>query len=392
MTTTARAAEVVVVGGGAVGLSIASELAREGVAGITVLDAEHAAPPASWAGAGIIAPAADRAGADPDAQLRTLSALLHATYHRFLREATGLDNGYRPCGGLEVARDAGQLAALDARAAAWAAQGIAHERLDGRGLARVEPALAGDLAGGYLLPGRAQIRNPWHLRALRVACERRGVRIEADTPVRGLDVRDGRVAAVRDGRVAAVRHDRGTLACGTLVVAAGAWSEGLLGPIGVAVPTPPVKGQIVLLRSAPGSLRRIIEDGPRYLVPRDDGRILVGATDESAGFDVRPTAGAVADLLAFAGRLSPALARAEVERTWAGLRPGNADGRPTIGRVPGFANLIVATGHRRAGLQLSTGTALLVADLLLGKPARIDLAPFRPGRPPGPPPRDLFHS
>jgi glycine oxidase len=376
--------DLVILGGGAVGLAIAYELSRRGVAGVTLLDAEHDAPPASWAGAGIIAPESARPEGDPDAALRGLSARLHPLWHESLRQETGLDTGYRRCGSVEVARDADALAALDAHAQLWAEAQVAHERLDVRALARLEPGLAPDLAGGYLLPGRAQIRNPWYLRALRAACERKGVRIRADTPAREI--------LARGARVHGVRHDRGTIPCGAVVVAAGAWSEGMLRPVGVEVPTPPVKGQIVLMRTAPGALSRIVEEGPRYLVPREDGRVLVGATEESAGFDVRTTPDAVAGLAAFARGLVPALAGAEVERAWAGLRPGNGDGRPTIGFAPGVDNLIVATGHRRVGLQLSPGTALVVADLVLGRKPRIALDAFRPGRPSGPPPVALFHS
>jgi glycine oxidase len=149
------------------------------------------------------------------------------------------------------------------------------------------------------------------------------------------------------------------------------------------VATPPVKGQIVLLRGARPLLSRIVEHGKNYLVPRDDGRVLVGATEEDAGFDTRATPVAVRDLIDEALRLCPALAGAELERAWAGLRPGSLDARPYLGAAPGFRNLFVATGHKRAGLQLSPGTAEVIADLVQDRPPRIDLAPFRLDRPPG---------
>jgi glycine oxidase len=151
-------------------------------------------------------------------------------------------------------------------------------------------------------------------------------------------------------------------------------------PIGVDLPTPPVKGQIALLRHPAGRLNRVIEHRRNYLVPRDDGRVLVGATEEDAGFDTRPTSGAILELLALATRLCPELAGAECERSWAGLRPGSRDTRPYIGPVPGFANLLVATGHGRAGLQLSPGTAALIADLVMGRPPTLPLDDFRPDR------------
>ena len=150
-------------------------------------------------------------------------------------------------------------------------------------------------------------------------------------------------------------------------MAAGAWSGGLLGDIGVHAPTPPLKGQIVLMRHDRPLLARIVEHGKNYLVPRGDGRVLIGATEENAGFDTRPTATAVHDLLGEALRLCPVLGQAQVEAVWAGLRPGSIDTKPYIGLAPGFRNLIVATGHKRPGLQLSPATAELVAALVMGR-------------------------
>ena len=138
-------------------------------------------------------------------------------------------------------------------------------------------------------------------------------------------------------------------------MAAGPWSGRLLGDIGVHAPTPPLKGQIVLLRHDRPLLSRIVEHGKNYLVPREDGHVLIGATEENAGFDTRPTAAAVRDLLNEALGLCPALGQASVEAVWAGLRPGSIDTKPYIGVAPGFRNLIVATGHKRGGLAALAG-------------------------------------
>jgi glycine oxidase len=127
-------------------------------------------------------------------------------------------------------------------------------------------------------------------------------------------------------------------------------------------------------------------------VPRGDGRVLVGSTEEEAGFVKATTAEAVAGLLHFAAEMVPALATAAVERTWAGLRPATRDGLPYLGRLPGAANLWVGTGHFRSGIQLSPATGVVLADALTGHPARIPLEPFRPDRPPGPPAQPAFRS
>jgi glycine oxidase len=133
---------------------------------------------------------------------------------------------------------------------------------------------------------------------------------------------------------------------------------------------------MLLLSTRERVVSRIINEGPRYLVPRDDGRVLVGSTEEDAGFDRSTTAGAQADLLAFALGLVPALAGARVERSWAGLRPATADGVPYLGRVPGVQNAFVAAGHFRGGLQLSTGTAVVMSQLAAGGEAEVDLSSF----------------
>ena len=193
-------------------------------------------------------------------------------------------------------------------------------------------------------------------------------------------------------RVVAVETPTGKVACGTIVVAAGPWTGRLLAGLGLEVPTPPVKGQMVLLRSDRPVLRRIVEHGDRYLVPRDDGHVLVGATEEDAGFDTRTTDEAVRSLIDEAVTLCPALASCSFDRAWAGLRPGSVDSRPYLGPAPGFENLYVASGHKRAGLQLSTGTALLLADLVRGRPPRIALEAFAPGREAGAPGDESFRS
>jgi glycine oxidase len=376
-------ADVVIVGGGVIGLSIAYALAREGVAA-TVLDRAELGRAASWAGAGIISPGSERPTANPMVQLRTRSAALYPEWSEALRAETGIDNGYRRCGGVDVAFSAAEDQALRSLAGAWRAEGIAFERLEPRDFGRVEPALNPALRVAYFLPDRAQVRNPRHVRALATAVAERGGRLRPGLAALGFEVAAGRVVAVQTAE--------GPLPCGRVVVAAGPWSAALLEGLGLRVLTPPVKGQIVLLRSERPLLSRIVEHGKNYLVPRDDGRVLVGATEEDAGFDTRATPPAVRDLIDEALRLCPILAEAEVERAWAGLRPGSIDTRPYIGFAPGFSNLVVATGHKRAGLQLSPGTAEVVAELVLGRPPRLDLAPFRLDRPPGAPTDDAFRS
>jgi glycine oxidase len=236
-------------------------------------------------------------------------------------------------------------------------------------LHRLEPSLSPALRHGVHLPGMAQVRNPRHLRALVTACRQRGATLLPHHAVRAL--------TVRAGRVEAVQTDAGPVSAGRYLIAAGAWSEALLAPLGWRPGVKPIRGQIALLHTGDARVRPILMQGKRYLVPRLDGRVLAGSTEEDVGFDPRPTAGAIEGLLGFARGLVPSLADATLERSWAGLRPGSPDGLPFLGGVPGVENLFVATGHFRAGLQLSPGTGVVMAEVLAGERPSIPLDEFR---------------
>lgn len=368
--------DVLIVGGGVVGLSLAYELAAEG-AKVRLLDRGPLGREASWAGAGILTPAAAKPTGDPYLELFRLSGELYPVWSARLREETGVDNGYRQCGGIYLATSTQEQAELDQSADSWRSQGIRAQRVDVAALAEREPALAKGLAGeasrfAWWLPDEAQVRNPRHLKALALACSRRGVEVSSGVAVEGFEVSGSRVTRV----ITASRK----LAAGQVCVTAGPWSRSLVSCLNVEVPVRPVRGQMVLLTSPQPLLRSIVNAGKQYLVPRPDGRILVGSTEEDAGFDKRTTAEGVADLLTMAVRLAPPLADLSIEQCWAGLRPASHDPFPYIGRLPGYDNAYIATGHFRNGLQLSPATAVVIARLMTGAGPGIDLTPFRPGR------------
>ena len=198
---------------------------------------------------------------------------------------------------------------------------------------------------------------------------------------------------VRTRRPHRRRADRqGPLSAGRFLVATGAWTDGLLESVGVRLGVRPVRGQIALLQTDDARPRPVLLQGKRYLVPRTDGRVLVGSTEEDAGFDARPTAAAIAGLLAFAAELVPSLAGAAAGALLGGPAPGSPDGLPFLGPAPDFANLFVAAGHYRAGIQLSPGTGRVMTDLLLGREPAVPLEAFRLDRPPAPPARTAFRS
>lgn len=365
---------VLLLGGGAIGLSLAYELTRRGRKVCLVERNAEVGRESSWAGAGIVPAATIRPSDAPIEQLSGHAARLHAEWAERLLQETGIDNGYRRSGGLHAADDDATATALEAEAADLRGRGIVCEPADAATLGRVEPALAGALDDGrlraaYHLPDEAQLRNPRHVRALATACAKYGVELVTDAAVEEF--------VVRNGRVVEVRTRRGSFSADEYVVCTGAWTGDLAKRFGLDVAVKPIRGQIVLLHPHAPLLRGVVEVGRRYFVPRPDGRVLVGSTEEDVGFDTRTTDEAIGMLRSFAYRLAPQLEAAPVEKTWAGLRPHSGDGLPYLGRVPAASNLSVAAGHYRWGLTLSTATAVAMAQLLAGEPTLVDLTPFR---------------
>jgi glycine oxidase len=313
--------------------------------------------------------------------LQGFSSQLHAEWAMRLKEETGIDNGYRRSGAIHLADSQPASVELLHECERWRREGLAVKWLHAADVDLEEPALAGaydrcELHGAALAADEVQIRSPRHLKALISACENRRVEISSGTEAFDFDFVGPKVAAVRT--------NMGPIAADQIVVAAGAWSQAISARLRLTIAVKPMRGQIVMLSTPRPILARIvewnIEIGHRYLLPRDDGRLLVGTTMEDVGFDRRNTAEAVADMLHFATRLSPALRAATVERSWCGFRPASVDGLPYLGAVPGLENAFIAAGHFRHGLWLSTGTAVVMSRLIRGESPGVDLTPFRVDR------------
>lgn len=364
-----QTAGVLIVGGGVIGLSIAYALARAGVKA-TVVDKCDLGQEASWAAAGILPGNNPNRAKTPLGRLRGLAMECFPRWSAELHDLTGQDNGYRRCGGLELRLSETELEARRLRHLEK------EEELEGqncRVLSRAElrdrePTVTDSVPGALYFPDVAQVRSPWHLRALTLACQQLGVTLVSHCPVGEIRCANGRITEVH-GPNQAWQPDQ-------VVIAAGAWSDRTLSALRLELGVRPVRGQIVLLRTRRPLLSAILMAGKRYLVPRGDGRILVGSTEEDVGFVNQTTARAVGELIEFAVQVMPALAAAEVERTWAGLRPCTPDHRPFIGRAPEYDNLYIATGHFRSGLQLSAITGILMMQMLLGKSLAVDMSPF----------------
>jgi glycine oxidase len=365
--------DAVVVGGGVIGLGIAWRAATAGLS-VTVVD-EAPGRGASWAAAGMLAPVTEvHYGEQALLRLNLAAADRWPAFAAELEEAAGAPIGYRRCGTLTVARDADDNAALEDLYRFQLRCGLQVERLRSRDCRRLEPGLAPSVRGGVLAPGDHQVDNRAMADALVAAGERAGVRLLL-----------GRAAELLvDGeRVTGVTLAGGaSLPAGTVVLAAGCWSRDLGGLAAELLPpVRPVKGQLLHLRgpAADPLCRRNVRGLEVYVVPRADGRVVVGATVEEQGFDARVTAGAVHDLLRAALELLPDVAELELAETVAGLRPGSPDNAPLLGPA-GVDGLVVATGHYRNGILLAPVTADAVAELLVSGRVPAAIAAFRPDR------------
>lgn len=354
--------EVLIVGGGVIGLTTAYYLARAGVR-VAVLDKGDFGREASWAGAGIINPGNLERATSPMSRLLGLSTSLWPALTQELLERTGIDNGFRACGGIELVSGIDQSLIQS-----WRAEGIRHEPIAAEDMQRIERVFTNIPEGGFYLPDMGQVRNPWHVRALIKSCPMLDVELIPNQAVHEFR----RVGS----RIAAAITDRGEFSADRFLIAAGAWSDKVLHLLGIAAGIFPVRGQIVLFNPGRLVFKTILSRGKSYLVPRTDGRVLAGATEEDVGFEKANTPEAVATLTKFARELVPALVDAPVETTWSGLRPGSRDELPFLGAVDGFENLYLAAGHFRSGLMLSPGTGLAMSQVLQGQKTAIPLDEF----------------
>ena len=367
--------DVVIVGGGAIGLAVGWRAARRGLR-VVVLDRAVPGEGTSRVAAGMIAPIAEAAPKEP--ALLALASQSARDYPAFIDElrATGApDPGYRRCGTLLVARDPDEAAALERELAFRRSLELPVRRLRGSEARALEPALAPTLRLGLEIPDDHAIDPRALVRALAHALVSAGGELRAHREVAELVCDGDRIRGVRLAGGELIEAEQ-------VVIAAGPWSAGIPGlPEAARVPLRPVKGQILGLRdpSGPGLLERVIRMQPGYLVPRGDGRYVLGATVEERGFDTTVTAGAVFELLRDAIELVPGVGEFVVEELMAGIRPGTPDNAPVIG--PGLLDgLHWATGHYRHGILLATVTAELVAGALAGEPLPALAEPFDPAR------------
>ncbi|HKY40063.1 MAG TPA: glycine oxidase ThiO [Polyangiaceae bacterium] len=367
-----RAASVVIVGGGIMGCAAAYELAKSG-ASVTVLERSVPGAEASSAAAGILGAQVEAHAPGPLTELGLASRKLYPKWVRELEQRSGIAVGYRRAGVLKVGYDRVAVRRL-LREVAW--QGRAKlplERLAARALRTREPALSEKLAGGVRFEADALIDPRALLAALRVSAEQCGAEFRSGSFVKRI--------AFEGGRAAGVELDDGDLVRGShVVLAAGSWTSLVAAPAERTPRVVPARGQIVELKTSVPLLSSVVFGPDCYLVPRADGRLLVGSTLEFVGFRREVTAGAVAKLLSAAIRLVPALADAELLGSWASFRPYTPDELPLLGPSASLGGLIMMSGHYRNGILLAPISARIVAACVLGLRPPLRLEPFSPDR------------
>lgn len=373
-------ADVLVVGGGIIGLAVAWRAALRGVRNIVVVDPDPGGGAARVA-AGMLAPVTElQYGEEPLLRLGMASNERYAAFAAELTEASdGQDTGYRRCGTVAVALDSDDREELRELHAFHRRLGLDSQWLTGREARRLEPMLAPGVRGGLHVTDDHQVDGRRLARALVLACERANVGLHR-TEATELLVEDGRAVGVRLGTAETLTADR-------IVLAAGSRSHLLPGlPEGVLPAIRPVKGQILRLHIPPAyrpflsrNVRAVVRGQHLYLVPRENGELVIGATSEEQGYDTTVTAGGVYELLRDAHELVPGITELPLVETSAGLRPGSPDNAPLLGptALPG---LVAATGHYRNGVLLTPVTADLVAEYLATGTTPELAAPFSPTR------------
>jgi glycine oxidase len=355
--------EVAVVGGGVIGLALARELSSRGVE-VLVVERGRIGEEASAAAAGLLTAQSDAPAPSPFFAFALESRDLYPAWTGVLEQETGLDVGWRATGVLRCGTAASFEGFRWQREAGLPVERVGTAEIRRRSAGRVAP----DVAEALFFPRDSVVNSRLLVRALRRSLDIRGVRVLEGTAVTRF--------VVERGACFGLETSGGIVSAGQVVDAAGAWAN--LDPtLPFAIPVEPVRGQIVELADD-RPFPTVLESPDVYLVPRSDGRVLVGATVERTGFRKEVTAAGVAKLLTAAFELSPSLESARVTGAWAGLRPGTPDGYPLIGETP-VRGLYLAAGHFRNGILLAPITALRMADLLAGTTAP-DLAPFAPKR------------
>ena len=370
---------IVIIGGGVIGLGIGWQLAKSGAA-VTIFDRSEAGRAASWAAAGMLAPYAEVHTEEPELlQLGIESLSLYPQWVDELETDTHMSIGYRVEGTLIVGLEPDDTHQLRHLYKAQQQFGLEVKWLNGRDACEIEPALSPRVNSAIHCETDHQVDNRLMICALKYAFQKYGGKLHENRTVNKI--------VVENGRVTAVQTDEGIKQCDIVILAAGCWSRQIDGiPDDMLPPVRPVKGQMLALEMNEGIeiitvIRTVRARYPTnvYLVPRSDGRLIVGATSEEMGYDERLTVGGMFELLRGAWEVVPGIYELPILEAWTGLRPGSRDNAPILGNTP-IDNLIYATGHYRNGILLTPVTVYEITKLILTGETSPTIVPFQLSR------------
>jgi len=358
MASIKGSADVVVIGGGVIGLTIARALALRGVRDVCLIERGNLGTEASWAAAGMLLPQVEADAQDEFFNLACQSRDLYPDFAAALREETGIDVELDTTGTLYLALTEHDYDEIEKRYEWQTRAGLSVERLSGTEARELEPCISESTLGALRFPKDIQVENRRLLSALANSVKKLGVDIATQTTVGSV--------MIEGNRVRGVQTSRGPISCLMVVIAAGTWSSFIKTPPQSPIPgIEPVRGQMVCLEAKPQLTRHVIYSPRGYIVPRQDGRLLAGSTSENAGFAKCVTAGGIATILRNALEISPAISDLPVVDTWAGLRPRAAGGLPVLGPCGEIDGLFCATGHYRNGILLAPITGELISKAIV---------------------------
>jgi len=365
--------DVVIVGGGIIGGSIAFELARRNLR-VAVLDRQELMHEASWAAAGMLSPAPDNPAAIPLVPLGRASLALYPNFVAAVEEASEMRTGYRTGGALEVLCHGDEERELSTLVALHHGLGLACEPLRLEEAREMEPALGRDARAAAFLPDEASVNTRLLTAAVLAAAETAGTTLCPGMEVTSLAKAGDRCIGVRTA-------EDETISAQHVVLAAGCWTSRISEAAPYA-PTRPVRGQMVALWHAGMPIRRVLRSERGYIVPRDHStpqKLVAGSTLENAGYEKAVTSGGLEQILGAVNELAPSLAGAEIVETWSGLRPGTPDQLPIIGPTD-IEGLMIATGHYRNGILLAPVTAKLITEWITEGRTMLNGEDFNPLR------------
>ena len=360
--------EIIIVGGGVIGLSIARSLALKGVREILVLEKSSLGTEASFAAGGMLAPQAEADSRDQFFELLFESRALYPDFAAALRNETTIDIELDTTGTLYLAFNEHDQNEIDARYDWQTLAGLPVEKLNADEARMLEPCISPKTTGALRFELDIQVENRRLLNALANSLNELAVRTICGVNVESIQKEKSRVKGVQTSA--------GEFQCSTVVLAAGAWTSLLSTTVKVA----PVRGQMICLTAQPRLTRHVIYSPRGYLVPRQDGRLLAGSTSEAAGFAKEVTVAGINQILQNALEIAPSISTLPIVDSWSGLRPKAPDGLPVLGPCGEIDGLIYATGHYRNGILLAPITGELIARTIVDGSLPASLAPFSPDR------------